>query len=188
MQDSRFRGNDGTGAGMMAKNNRKTTMRIGHGFDIHRFVADKPLMLGGILIPFPQGMLGHSDGDVVLHAICDALLGAAALGDIGQHFPDTDQQWHCADSSLFLRHINELIHQHNFSIQNIDVTIVAQVPKLAPYLDAMAENITHHLNIARNQVNIKATTMERLGPIGEEKAIAAHAVTLLKSILTQSES
>lgn len=157
-------------------------MRIGHGFDIHRFGSNRPLILGGIQIPFSRGLVAHSDGDVIFHAICDALLGALALGDIGRHFPDSDQRWHSADSSLFLRHVNELIHQHSYRIQNIDVTVIAQVPKLAPHISDMAATIARHLAVEKNQVSVKATTMERLGPIGQEEGIAAHAVVLLKSI------
>ena len=156
-------------------------MRIGHGFDIHRFEENKPLMLGGVHIPFHQGMLGHSDGDVVLHAICDALLGAAALGDIGRHFPDTDPEWKKADSRMFLRHVIQLIKARNFRVQNIDVTIIAEAPKLAPYIDQMCEHIAADAEIDRLAVNVKATTMEKLGPIGAQEAIAAHVVALIET-------
>jgi 2-C-methyl-D-erythritol 2,4-cyclodiphosphate synthase len=154
-------------------------MRIGHGFDIHRFEADKPLILGGVHIPFHKGMRAHSDGDVVLHAVCDALLGAAALGDIGRHFPDTDAKWKKADSRTFLRHVVQLVKERGFQVQNIDVTIIAEVPKLAPYVDQMCEHIAGDTGIDRFAVNVKATTMEKLGPIGAEEAIAAHAVVLM---------
>jgi len=154
-------------------------MRIGHGFDIHRFEADKPLILGGVKIPFSKGMCAHSDGDVVLHAVCDALLGAAALGDIGKHFPDTDPKWKQANSRDFLRHIVTLLKQRGFQVQNIDVSVIAEVPKLAPYVETMCENIAADVGIKRDCVNVKATTMEKLGPIGQEEAIAAHAVVLL---------
>jgi len=154
-------------------------MRIGHGFDIHRFEADKPLILGGVPIPFPQGMSAHSDGDVVLHAVCDALLGAAALGDIGRHFPDHDPTWKKADSRIFLRHVMSLLRERGFQAHNIDVTVIAEVPKLAPYIEQMCENIAADAGIDRFAVNVKATTMEKLGPIGAEKGIAAHAVVLV---------
>lgn len=154
-------------------------MRIGHGFDIHRFVADKPLVLGGVVIPFSRGMLGHSDGDVVLHALCDALLGAAALGDIGRHFSDQDPRWQGADSRIFLRHVVELLSQRGYRVSNVDVTIIAETPKLAPYMAQMCDNIALDMAVASDVVNIKATTMEQLGPIGAEQAIAAHAVALV---------
>jgi 2-C-methyl-D-erythritol 2,4-cyclodiphosphate synthase len=158
-------------------------MRIGHGFDIHRFEIDKPLILGGVAIPFRKGMRAHSDGDVVLHAICDALLGAAALGDIGQHFPDHDPQWQQADSRFFLKHVVELLKQHKFQVQNIDATIIAEAPKLAPYIAQMCENIAADVGMMRSAVNVKATTMEKLGPIGNEEGIAVHAVVLLTTRL-----
>lgn len=154
-------------------------IRIGHGFDIHRFQEGKPLILGGVSIPFHSGMEAHSDGDVVLHAICDALLGAAALGDIGRHFPDTDPKWQGVDSRILLQHTLGLIKQHGFSVQNIDVSIIAEIPKLAPYIDTMCQNIATHLSIDRLCVNVKATTMEKLGPIGQGEAIATHAVVLI---------
>lgn len=154
-------------------------LRIGHGFDIHRFEEGKPLVLGGVSIPFPKGMQAHSDGDVVLHAVCDALLGAAALGDIGKHFPDTDPQYRGSDSRMLLRHVVTLIRQQKFAVQNVDVTVVAQVPKLAPHIAAMCANMAADLAISLSCVNIKATTMEKLGPIGQEEALAAYAVVLL---------
>lgn len=157
-------------------------MRIGHGFDIHRFVADRPLILGGVLIPFPQGMLGHSDGDVVLHAICDALLGAAGLGDIGRHFSDQDPKWRGADSRIFLRHTVELLKQRGHRVQNIDVTVIAELPKLAPHAEQMVANIALDVNTSPDAINIKATTMEKLGPIGQGQAIAAHAVVLIANL------
>jgi 2-C-methyl-D-erythritol 2,4-cyclodiphosphate synthase len=162
-------------------------MRIGHGFDIHRFVADKPLMLGGIHIPFAQGMLAHSDGDVVLHALCDALLGAAALGDIGRHFPDTDPKWKNTSSHLFVRHVIQLLSARGLQVQNVDITIIAEVPKLAPYIEQMCENVADMMAINRSCVNIKATTMEKLGPIGAKEAIGVHAVALLGEIICKNE-
>jgi 2-C-methyl-D-erythritol 2,4-cyclodiphosphate synthase len=157
-------------------------MRIGHGFDIHRFIDDKPLILGGVSIPHPRGMLGHSDGDVVLHAICDALLGAAGLGDIGRHFSDKDTQWRGADSRIFLRQVHVLLAQRGYAVHNVDVTIIAEAPKLASYAQQMVANIAQDLHIPLDTVNIKATTMEKLGPIGQEEAIAAHAVVLITKI------
>ncbi len=155
-------------------------MRIGHGFDIHCFEPEKPLMLGGVHIPFPQGMKAHSDGDVLLHALCDALLGALALGDIGQHFPDTDPEFRLADSRQLLRNVLVLIESHGYVVENIDATVIAQVPKLSPYIEPMRVNIAHDLTIDTQCVSIKATTMEKLGPIGAGQAIAVHAVVLLK--------
>lgn len=154
-------------------------LRIGHGFDIHRFIENKPLILGGVHIPSDKGMEAHSDGDVLIHAICDALLGAAALGDIGQHFPDTDKQYAEVDSRILLMHVVKLIHQHHYQINNIDSTIIAQEPKFAPYIEAMRINLANDLQIAKNCVSVKATTMEKLDAIGEKKGIAVHAVVLL---------
>lgn len=155
--------------------------RIGHGFDIHQFEENKPLILGGVPIPYSKGMKGHSDGDVVIHALCDAILGAAAMGDIGKYFPDTDSQHKNRNSREFLREIVHLVHQKDYQIGNADVSIIAQVPKLAPYLEQMCVLLSQDLRIAVTDVNVKATTMERLGPIGQEQAIAAHAVVLLSA-------
>lgn len=152
--------------------------RIGHGYDTHAFAEGKPLILGGVLIPDALGVKAHSDGDVLLHAICDALLGAAALGDIGQHFPDTDQQFANVDSRLFLRHIAALIDKC-YAISNIDATFLAQIPKLAPYLMAMRQNIADDLAINLGDINIKATTTEKMGFIGRKEGIACYAVALL---------
>lgn len=154
-------------------------IRIGHGFDIHSFETDKPLILGGIHIPYAQGMKGHSDGDVVLHAICDALLGALALGDIGQHFSDQDAQFKNIDSSILLRRVLDLVVEEGFVISNLDVTIQAEKPKLMTYIPHMREKIAELLTIEKNQVSVKATTMEKLDAVGEGKAIAAHVVILL---------
>lgn len=154
-------------------------MRIGHGFDIHRFEMGKPLVIGGVHIPFHQGMKAHSDGDVLLHAVCDALLGAAALKDIGAHFPDTDPRYQGVDSRSLLCKVVELLRERGFSIQNIDATIVAEQPKMTPHIEAMCANLAEDTGLNADAVNIKATTMEKLGPIGQGEAIAVHAVVLL---------
>ena len=154
-------------------------MRIGHGFDIHRFGSDKPLLLAGVAVPYKQGLVAHSDGDVVIHALCDALLGAAALGDIGQHFSDTDPKWHNANSQHFLAEVNNLLIAQGYQIANVDISVIAQVPKLAPHIQAMRACLAEVLGITLQQVNVKATTMEGLGPVGQKEAIACHAVALL---------
>ena len=154
-------------------------MRIGMGYDVHRLTEDRELILGGVTIPFEKGLLGHSDADVVVHAIMDALLGAAALGDIGQHFPDTDPQYKGISSILLLKHVGALLREHGFTIGNIDATIIAQRPKLAPYRPAMVKNVAEALGIQENQVCIKATTEEGLGFTGRQEGIAAQAITLL---------
>ncbi|MGN0293698.1 MAG: 2-C-methyl-D-erythritol 2,4-cyclodiphosphate synthase [Lachnospiraceae bacterium] len=154
-------------------------MRIGMGYDVHRLTEGRDLILGGVLIPFEKGLLGHSDADVVVHAIMDALLGAAALGDIGQHFPDTDPQYKGISSILLLKHVGTLLEEHGFTIGNIDATIIAQRPKLAPYRPAMVKNVAEALGISENQVCIKATTEEGLGFTGRQEGIAAQAITLL---------
>lgn len=158
-------------------------MRIGHGFDVHRFsdetTAEAKVFLGGVGIDHSHKLLAHSDGDVLLHAVCDALLGAAALGDIGQHFPDTDSRYKGIDSRQLLRHVVVLIHEKGYRVINVDSTIVAQVPKMAPHIPAMRENLAKDLQIETEAVNVKATTTEKLGYIGREEGIAAHAVVLL---------
>lgn len=154
-------------------------MRIGTGYDVHRLVAGRRLLLGGVDIPFHRGLLGHSDADVLLHAICDALLGAAALGDIGQHFPDTERKYKDIDSLILLEQVGQLLQQNGWMIMNIDSTIVAQQPKLALYLPAMAANIARTLGMRQDQINVKATTTEGLGFVGREEGIAAQAVVLL---------
>ena len=154
-------------------------MRIGMGYDVHRLTEGRELILGGVLIPFEKGLLGHSDADVVVHAIMDALLGAAALGDIGQHFPDTDPQYKGISSVLLLKHVGALLEEHGFTIGNIDATIIAQRPKLAPYRPAMVKNVAEALGISEDQVCIKATTEEGLGFTGRQEGIAAQAITLL---------
>lgn len=154
-------------------------MRIGHGYDVHQLVAGRRLVLGGVTIPHTQGLLGHSDADVLIHAVCDACLGAAGLGDIGRHFPDSDAQYKDIDSRILLRRVCASLKQHGWRVQNIDSTIIAQAPKLSPHLAAMAQNIATDLEIAVACVNVKATTTERLGYTGREEGIAAHAVVLL---------
>lgn len=155
-------------------------MRIGQGYDVHAFADNRDLILGGVLIPHSRGLAGHSDADVLLHAICDALLGAAAMGDIGQHFPDTWAEYKNIDSRILLRKVKQFIDNSNYKISNIDSTIVAQKPKLMPYLKAMIENISADLGLLSDQINIKATTTERLGFTGREEGIASYAIVLLE--------
>ena len=154
-------------------------MRIGIGSDVHQLGPDRPLWLGGIQIPPRLGLLGHSDADVLLHAICDALLGAAALGDIGKHFPDKDPQYKNIDSKILLRHCGELLRNEGYTIANIDSIVVAQQPKIAPHIPAMRQTIADTLGIDISQVSVKATTTEHLGFEGREEGISAHAVVLL---------
>ncbi len=154
-------------------------MRIGHGYDVHRLVEGRKLILGGVEIPHALGLLGHSDADVLLHAVCDALLGAAGLGDIGKHFPDSDPAYKGIDSTLLLKHCGKLLAEKGYSVGNIDATVIAQKPKLAGYIPAMAENIAACLGIKAEQVNVKATTEEHLGFSGREEGIASHAVALI---------
>lgn len=154
-------------------------MRIGHGYDAHRFTPNRPLILGGVRIPHEQGMEAHSDGDVLLHALCDALLGAAGLGDIGRHFPDTSQEFAGIDSRLLLRRVVAQLHERGLTVGNADLTILAQAPKMAPHIDAMRRNIAADLQIDVGRINVKATTTERMGFVGRKEGIAAHAVVLL---------
>ena len=156
-------------------------MRIGHGYDVHRLVEGRALILGGVRIPYEKGLDGHSDADVLLHAVSDALLGAAALGDIGQHFPDTDPAFKGADSLVLLSNVFEKITAKGYKISNIDVTMIAQRPKLRPYISQMEENIARVLNISKDQINIKATTEEHLGFTGEGSGMSCHAVCLLEN-------
>ena len=156
-------------------------MRIGHGYDVHRFCDGEFVTLGGVQIAHKFGLLAHSDGDVLLHALSDALLGAAALGDIGKHFPDTDPQFKGADSRVLLRHVLGLVKAKGWQVGNVDATIVAQAPKMAPHIDAMCNLIAADLEVALDQVNVKATTTEKLGFTGREEGIAVHAVALLVS-------
>jgi len=155
-------------------------MRIGHGYDVHRLVEGRKLILGGVEIPYEKGLLGHSDADVLVHAIMDAILGAAALGDIGRHFPDNDERFKGADSLELLKHVYKLIKEKGYKVCNIDATIIAQRPKLLNYILSMRENIAKALEIDIDCVNVKATTEEGLGFTGKEEGIAAHAVTILK--------
>ena len=153
--------------------------RIGHGYDVHRLVADRTLILGGVTVPYEKGLLGHSDADVLLHAICDALLGALALGDIGKHFPDSDAQYENIDSRILLSRSAELIREKGWQIGNVDATVVAQAPRLSPYIEEMRKNIADTIKLPLDAVNVKATTEEHLGFTGEGLGIAAHAVCLL---------
>jgi len=153
-----------------------TPVRVGQGWDLHRLVRGRPLRLGGVEVPFDRGLLGHSDGDVVLHAVTDALLGAAAAGDIGQHFPDTDARWRNVDSALLLEHVVDLIGKGGFGIGNVDVTILAEQPKLAPHVGALQRRVAELLRIDVDHVGIKAKTMEGMGAIGAGEAIGALAV------------
>lgn len=154
-------------------------MRIGHGYDVHRFTEGTFITLGGVQIPHTLGLLAHSDGDVLLHALSDALLGAAALGDIGKHFPDSDPTFKGADSRVLLRHVVGLIHAKGWQVNNVDATIIAQAPKMAPHIDSMRGRIAEDLQVSLDQVNVKATTTEKLGFTGREEGIAVHAVALL---------
>ncbi len=157
-------------------------MRIGQGYDVHRLVEGRPLIVGGVNIPYEKGLLGHSDADVLLHAIMDSLLGAAALGDIGRHFPDTEEEYKGISSMELLKRVGKLLEDHLYFIENIDATIVAQKPKMAPYISEMVSNIAQALNIKENQINVKATTEEGLGFTGEEMGISAKSVCLLISV------
>lgn len=154
-------------------------MRIGHGYDVHKLIENRKLIIGGVDIPHEKGLLGHSDADVLLHAIMDALLGAAALGDIGKHFPDTDERYKGADSILLLKEVCKLLDEKGYTIENIDSTVIAQAPKLKPYIEQMRENIANACNITVDRVNVKATTEEKLGFTGNKEGIASHAVCLI---------
>ena len=156
-----------------------TYFRVGNGYDVHRFAKDRKLIIGGEEIDFELGLLGHSDADVLLHAICDALLGAAGLGDIVKHFPDTNDEYKNIDSRILLRNVAELIKNEGYKVSNVDCIIVAQKPKLAPHIQNMVRNIASDLSIDENRVNVKATTEEGLGFTGEMKGILAHAVALI---------
>lgn len=157
-------------------------MRIGHGYDVHRLVAERKLVLGGVEIPHELGLLGHSDADVLLHALCDALLGALGLGDIGQHFPDSDARYRGIASTRLLEQVTALTAAEGYRIANLDTTIVAQQPKLAPYIEQMARNIATTCAVERSCVNVKATTTEKLGFAGRGEGIEAHAVVLLQPL------
>ncbi len=154
-------------------------MRVGQGFDVHALVSGRPLILGGVRIPHSKGLQGHSDADALLHAICDACLGAAGLGDIGHHFPDSDNQYKDIDSRVLLRRVHATLTERGWKIINVDATVIAQVPKVAPHVPAMKTNIASDLKISAEQVSVKATTTERLGLVGREEGIVAQAVVLL---------
>lgn len=154
-------------------------MRIGHGYDVHRLTENRTLILGGVSIPYEKGLLGHSDADVLVHAVMDSLLGALALGDIGKHFPDTDPRYKGADSIELLKHVTGLINEHGYTLGNLDATVIAQAPKLAPYIEQMRKNIADAVGCDISQVNVKATTEEKLGFTGDGSGISAHCVCLL---------
>lgn len=154
-------------------------MRIGHGYDVHRLTENRKLILGGVSIPYEKGLSGHSDADVLVHAVMDSLLGALALGDIGKHFPDTDPKYKGADSIELLRHVTGLINEKGYTLGNLDATVIAQAPKLAPYIEQMRKNIADAVGCDISQVNVKATTEEKLGFTGDGSGISAHCVALL---------
>ncbi len=155
-------------------------IRIGHGYDVHKLVEGRRLILGGVDIPYEMGLLGHSDADVLVHAVMDALLGAAALGDIGKHFPDTDNAYLGADSIELLKRVSAILKENGYSVVNIDATVIAQAPKLAPHIENMRQNIANALSIELSSVNVKATTEEKLGFTGAKEGIATHAVCLIE--------
>ncbi|MBE6973677.1 MAG: 2-C-methyl-D-erythritol 2,4-cyclodiphosphate synthase [Ruminococcaceae bacterium] len=157
-------------------------MRIGHGYDVHRLVEDRKLILGGVEVPYERGLLGHSDADVLAHAVMDALLGAAAMGDIGQHFPDSDPAYKGADSLKLLDHVISLLEQKGWRVGNVDATVIAQRPKLAGFIPQMRANLSARMRVDEDRVNVKATTEEKLGFTGSGEGIAAHAVALLEKI------
>jgi len=161
-------------------------MRIGHGFDVHRLVADRPLVLGGVTVPWHLGLLGHSDADVLLHAICDAMLGALGLGDIGKHFPDTDSAYQGIDSTRLLAQVVALAAARGWQVGNLDATVVAQQPKLAPYIPAMVARIAEVCRVEVERINVKATTTEQLGYTGRGEGIAAYAVVLMEGSADQN--
>ncbi len=163
----------------MANGKSEIPVRVGIGYDVHPFVKDKPLVLGGVKIPFQFGLEGHSDADVILHAICDSLLGAAGLGDIGRHFPDTDPSYKGISSLVLLKKVLELVDKAGYSIGNIDVTVVAQKPRIAPYKDQMIKTISQHTGLRPSQISIKATTTEGLGFAGRGEGIGVYAVSLI---------
>lgn len=159
-----------------------TNLRIGHGYDVHALAAGLPLVVGGVRIEHDKGCVAHSDGDVAIHALCDALLGAAGLGDIGLHFPDTDDKFRGADSLDLLSEVHNMLKEREYEVVNVDITIIAQRPKLRPYIDDMCANIAHTLELDIDAVSVKATTEERLGFTGREEGIAAHAVVLIEKV------
>lgn len=155
-------------------------MRVGHGYDVHALVDGRDLILGGVKIAHHKGLQGHSDADVLIHAICDALLGAAALGDIGRYFPDADEQFKNIDSRILLRHVREMLEDTGWTVGNVDATVIAQAPKISGYISRMVEYLADDLRVDQNQINVKATTTEKLGFIGREEGIAAEAVALIE--------
>ncbi|MBE7035179.1 MAG: 2-C-methyl-D-erythritol 2,4-cyclodiphosphate synthase [Ruminococcaceae bacterium] len=157
-------------------------IRIGHGYDAHRFTEGRPLIIGGVTIPYEKGLLGHSDADVLLHALMDSMLGALALGDIGKHFPDTDNAYLGADSTELLRHVNRMIHEHGYVLSNADITILAQAPKLAPHILSMRETIAGVLNVPLSAISVKASTTEKMGFEGRLEGMSCHAVCCLKNL------
>lgn len=157
-------------------------MRIGHGFDVHRFGPGDSIQIGGVNIPHSHGLIAHSDGDVLLHALCDALLGACALGDIGKHFPDTDSRYQGIDSRELLKHVYHLVNDNGYALVNADITVVAQAPKMAPYIDAMRDCISASMAVSLDQISVKATTTETLGFAGRKEGIAVHAIVLLEAV------
>jgi 2-C-methyl-D-erythritol 2,4-cyclodiphosphate synthase len=157
------------------------TIRIGFGYDVHAFTTGRPLVLGGVTIPSERGLSGHSDADVVIHAIVDALLGAVALGDIGQHFPSHDERWQNQPSSVFLDCTYELLCQHQYTVSNIDTTIVAEYPKMAPHIQAMRIHLSEHLHLTMDQISVKATTTDSLGFTGRQEGIACYAVAVIET-------
>jgi len=164
----------------------KTSLRIGHGYDVHAFESGEKLIIGGVSIPYSRSFKAHSDGDVLIHAICDALLGALALGDIGQHFPDTDDAYKNANSRDLFTQVVALIKSKGYELVNLDSTIIAQSPKMSPHIETMRNNLAADLQVEMSQINVKATTTEKLGFAGREEGIAAHAVVLLSVIGTNS--
>ena len=159
-----------------------TSLRVGNGFDVHRLVEGRPCIICGVAIPYERGLLGHSDADVALHALCDALLGAAAMGDIGRHFPDSDERWRGVDSRVLLRGVCALLRDKGFAAVNVDVTIIAQAPKMLPYIEQMRTNISADLGLDIDAVSVKATTTERLGFTGRVEGIAAQASALIAKL------
>ena len=159
-----------------------TNLRVGHGYDVHRLVSGRKLILGGVEIPFEKGLDGHSDADVLTHAVMDALLGACGLGDIGRHFPDTDERYRGISSLLLLDHVATLLLQQGYGVVNVDVTLLAQAPKVGPYRQRMVENLATHLGITPEQINVKATTEEHLGFTGSGEGMACHAVALVERL------
>jgi 2-C-methyl-D-erythritol 2,4-cyclodiphosphate synthase len=160
------------------------SLRVGQGYDVHAFTSGDRVVLGGERIPHSHGVLAHSDGDVLLHALCDALLGAAGLGDIGMHFPDSDVRWRGADSRAFVRHVRALLQERGYSIVNVDATVIAEAPRLGKYREAMRANIAADLGIDAARVNVKATTTEKLGFIGRREGLACQAVVLIEQVAT----